>query len=386
MKDRTESHSFPADTLHVGKPNIGNREAFLSLINDVLDRHWLTNNGPLVQELEQRISERLGVKHCILVSSGTMALEIAISALGMTGEVIMPSFTFVSTAHALQWQGVTPVFCDIDPATHNLDPNQVEALITERTTGILGVHLWGRACAPEALSRISKQHGLSLLFDAAHAFGCSHKGRMIGTFGDAEIFSFHATKIFNTAEGGAIVTQNDELADKTRAMRNFGFSGYDNVVCLGINGKMNELCAALGLANLESLDDFIASNRRNYDLYRDHLCHLQGLSLLEYNSKNKNNWQCVVMILDESMTGVSRDTLISVLHNHNILARRYFWPGCHQMEPYRSKNDQDIFELPATERIAKQVLVLPTGQNVHISDISRTCHLIVKSLQGRRFS
>lgn len=231
------------DKLHVGRPNIGNRENLLSRINDILDRKWLTNNGIYVQEFERQIAEFVGVKHCIATCNATVALEIAIRAVGFTGEVIIPSFTFIATAHALKWQEIIPVFCDIDPHTHNIDPNKIVQSITPRTTGIIGVHLWGRPCNVEALSEIADTHNLKLMFDAAHAFGCSHQGRMIGSFGDAEVFSFHATKFLNTFEGGAIVTNSDELAEKIRLMTNFGFAGYDRVIYIGTNGKMNEVSA-----------------------------------------------------------------------------------------------------------------------------------------------
>ena len=376
MNNQSDSFSFPSGTLHVGRPNIGNRETFFKRLNDMLDRRWLTNNGPFVQELEEKIANRLGVKHCLAVSSGTMALEIAIRALGMTGDVILPSFTFIGTTHALQWQGITPVFCDIDPETHNLDPNKVEALITERTTGIVGVHLWGRPCAPDVLSSIAKRNGLALLFDAAHAFDCSYRGSMIGNFGDAEIFSFHATKFFSTAEGGAISTRNDELAEKIKYIRDFGFDGYDNVVRLGLNGKMNELCAAFGLSNLESIEDFKDVNRRNYERYKRELADCAGLSIVEYNPQEKNNYQYIVVMVDEDKTGVSRDKLVTRLHGHGILARRYFWPGCHRMEPYLSANPNAVNQLSVTDRVAKEILVLPTGTNVSESDISRICRLL----------
>ena len=246
--------------LHVGRPNIGNRQHFEARMADILDRKWLTNGGKYVKELEDRIAEFVGVKHCIAMCNATVALEIVIRALGLTGEVIVPSFTFVATAHALQWQQIVPVFCDIDPATHNIDPRRVEELITPQTTGIIGVHLWGRACDTEALSEIARRHHLHLLYDAAHAFACSYEGRMVGNFGDAEVFSFHATKFFNTFEGGAVTTNDDELAAKIRLMKNFGFSGYDEVTYIGTNGKMSECSAAMGLTNLESMDDFVAVN------------------------------------------------------------------------------------------------------------------------------
>ncbi|KKK55456.1 hypothetical protein LCGC14_3074370, partial [marine sediment metagenome] len=217
------------EPLHVGRPNIGNKGKFYERLDDILDRRWLTNDGCYVGEFEQKVAEYLGVKHCIAICNGTIALEIAIRALGLTGEVILPSFTFVATASALRWQGITPVFCDIDYQTYGLDWREIERAITPRTTGIIGVHVFGRPCATEMLTSIAKGNGLSLLFDAAHAFGCSHGGRMIGNFGNAEVFSFHATKFFNTFEGGAIVTNDDELAERVRLMKNFGFAGHGRV-------------------------------------------------------------------------------------------------------------------------------------------------------------
>ncbi|MER3329445.1 MAG: aminotransferase class I/II-fold pyridoxal phosphate-dependent enzyme, partial [Candidatus Kapaibacterium sp.] len=206
--------------LHVGRPNIGNREYFLSQVIEVLDNRWLTNSGPKVNEFERKIEEYIGVKHAIAITNGTVALELLIRAAGIKGEVIIPSFTFVACAHAFQWQEIKPVFCDIDPNTHNIDPLEIEKHITPNTTAIMGVHLWGRSCNIEVLEQISKKHNLKLMFDASHAFACSYKGKMIGNFGIGEVFSFHATKFFNTLEGGAIVTNDDELASKIRLMKN----------------------------------------------------------------------------------------------------------------------------------------------------------------------
>jgi hypothetical protein len=213
---------------HVGRPNLGDpagicyaaRTQLLDRINDMLDRDWLTNRGPFVQEFERRIADYLGVKHCISVCNGTIALELAIRALGLTGEVIVPSFTFIATAHALQWQEITPVFCDIDPITHTIDPNKIESMITPRTSGIIGVHVWGQPCNVEKLTAIAQKHNLKLMFDAAHAMGCSYQGQMIGNFGSAEVLSFHATKFLNSFEGGAIVTNDDLLAKKIILMEN----------------------------------------------------------------------------------------------------------------------------------------------------------------------
>lgn len=361
------------ETLHVGRPNIGDRERLMARINDMLDRRWLSNNGPFLLELEQRLADLLGVKHCIAMANATIALEIAARALGLHGEVIVPSFTFVATAHALQWQEITPVFCDVDPRTHNIDPAKIENLITPRTTGILGVHVWGRACDIEALNAIAQKHHIKLLFDAAHAFACTHHGRMIGGFGDAEVFSFHATKFFNTFEGGAVTTNNDELAERMRKMRNFGFAGLDTVIDLGVNGKMSEISAAMGLTSLESLDEFIEVNIRNYRAYTAGLAGIPGVELIRYAPQEKNNYQYVVIEVDEKTAGLSRDVLVDILHAENIRGRRYFYPGCHQMEPYRSYFPNAGLLLPETERLTKKVIQLPTGTSVDGDDIEKIC-------------
>lgn len=363
------------EPLHVGRPNIGNREAFLKRVNQILDSHWLTNNGPMVQEFERRIADYLGVKHCVAMCNGTIALEIAIRALGFTGEVIVPSWTFVATAHALYWQGITPVFADIDPATHNLDPDAVRRMITPRTTGIIGVHLWGRAAPVDELQAIADEHGLKLMFDAAHAFGGTYKGRKIGNLGECEVFSFHATKSFNTMEGGAVTTNNDKLAEAVRLMRNFGFAGYDNVIHPGTNGKMIEVCAAMGLANLEAIDRIFAQNLQTQTAYREALGNIPGISVINYDRAESNNYHYVVVEIDESCT-VSRDQIIATLHAENILARRYFWPGCHRMQPYRELFPHAGLTLPNTRVVSDRVVVLPAGPSVSHDDITLICDAI----------
>lgn len=362
--------------LHVGRPNIGNRTHLLERINDMLDRRWFSNNGPFVQELEQRIADLLGVKHCVAMCNGTVALEIAIRAAELKGEVIVPSFTFVATAHALQWQEITPVFCDIDPQTHTINPWRVEAMITPRTTGIIGVHLWGQPCNVEALEEIAQKHHLKLMFDASHAFSCSYKGRMIGNFGDAEVFSFHATKFFNTFEGGAVVTNNDELANKIRLMKNFGFAGYDNVTYIGTNGKMNEVSAAMGLTSLESIEEFTTINYQNYKHYQAEISNIPGISLFTFNESERCNYQYIVLEINEEETKISRNHLLKILHAENVIARRYFYPGCHRMEPYRSYFPHAGLLLPETEKLSQRVMILPTGTNITENHIKSICEII----------
>lgn len=358
-----------AEPLHVGRPNLGDRDALLRYTGEIYDRRWLTNNGPLVQELETRIANMLGVKHCVAMCNGTIALEIAIRALGLEGEVIVPSYTFVATAHALHWQAITPVFADIDPATHNLDPESVRRMITPRTTGIIGVHLWGRPAPVEALQAVADEHGLQLMFDAAHAFDCAHGGRKIGGFGRCEVLSFHATKVFNTFEGGAVVTDDDELAEIMRLMRNFGFAGFDDVVHPGTNGKMTEINAAMGLVNLASMPGFVAANRHHHAAYRQALDGVAGLSVLDYSPVDEPNYQYVVVEVGEPYPA-GRDALVAALQAENIRARKYFWPGCHGMKPYRDLYPTAGDHLPATKSVAARVVVLPTGATLSDEDVA----------------
>lgn len=364
------------ELLHVGRPNIGSRDRFLERVAHILDRRWLSNNGPAVQEFERRVADFVGVKNAVAMCNATAAIEIAARALGMKGEVILPSYTFIATAHALQWQGITPVFADMNPATHNIDPDKIEALITPNTTGIVGVHVWGRACETDAIESIAAKHGLKVMYDASHGFGCSKKGRMLGTFGECEVFSFHATKFINCLEGGVVVTNNDALAKQMRMMTNFGFTGYDRVEYLGINGKMNEVCAAMGLTNLEAMDEIIAANRRNYLAYCRELESVPGVSVIHYDPDERNNYQYVVIEVDPDVCPRNRDEIVEALHAENIIARKYFWPGCHRMEPYRTTQPEAWRNLPETERVAARVIVLPTGQAVDMSHVENITSII----------
>lgn len=375
--------AFP-QPVHVGRPNLGDRAQLMARFEEILDRGWLTNDGPCVREFEKRVAELVGVRHCVACCNATVALEIAIRGSGLTGEVIIPSFTFIATAHALQWQEITPVFCDIDPHTHNIDPAVIERLITPRTSGIIAVHVWGRPCDVDALEAIARRHKLKLLFDAAHAFSCSAGGRMIGSFGDAEVFSFHATKFLNTFEGGAVVTNDDQLAQKMRLMRNFGFAGYDNVIYIGTNGKMCETSAAMGLTGLDAMDRFIDINRRNHHAYRAALADLPGVRMAEYNESERCNYQYAAVEVEARAAGVHRDRIIEVLHAEGVLARRYFYPGCHMMQPYRAFFPQAGFFLAHTERLCDRILVLPTGTSVSPEDIKTICGIIRLVLSNSR--
>jgi len=376
-----------AEGLHVGRPNVPRgaaRARFMKRMTEILDRQWLTNHGPVVKEFEQEIARLTGVPHAIAVCNATQGLQVAAKACELTGEVIVPAFTFIATAHALNWIGLQPVFADVDSATHSMDPRQIEKLITPRTSAIVATHLWGRPCAVEQIEKIARWYELPVIYDAAHAFGCSHRGQMIGSFGSAEVFSFHATKFINSGEGGAITTNDDELAARIRRLVNFGFEGFDRVVDVGTNAKMSEAAAAMGLAGLEMIDEVIEINHKNYAAYQAGLAGLPGVRLLPNDEREARNHQYVVIEIEADRAGLSRDQLRDVLWAEGIMARRYFYPGCHRMEPYLTERAERHFHqvLPVTERLAESVLTLPTGTSVGADEIAVISQIIRLALKG----
>ncbi len=366
------------DKLLVGRPNPGDRDVFMQRMSSVLDSGWYTHHGPLLQDLEQRIADLAEVEHCVMVANGTSGLELVLRAANLSGEVIMPSMTFIATAHSVRMHGLTPVFCDIDPDTGCIDPAEVERLITPRTSAILGVHLFGQPCAIDELRKIADANGLMLYFDAAHGLGCTAEQTPIGGFGQAEVFSLHTTKVVNSFEGGAVVTNDGDLAAEVRSLHCFGH-GPDNVVRrVGTNAKLSEAAAAMGLTSLEAMPDSIAANERNYHHYREELADVPGIDLLTYDPANRNNFQYVVTKVDESVHGLRRDALLALLYAENVVAQRYFSPCCHEFEPYRSEHP---VTLPRTEEMSKKVLTLPTGPSInreHIAGIGELLRTAVK--------
>jgi dTDP-4-amino-4,6-dideoxygalactose transaminase len=378
-------HGAPAfdQPIVVSRPWLPDREHVLALIGDVLDSGRLSNGGPYVAELERRVAELHEVRHCVATCNGTLALELALRAAQLTGEVIVPSFTFIATAHAVVRAGLVPVFADVDPVTHNLDPAAVERAVTARTSAILGVHLWGRPCDVEGLSAVADRHDLQLLFDAAHGFGCSHRGRMLGGHGRAETFSFHATKFFHTIEGGAVMTDDDDIAESVRRQRNFGFAGLLNSVMVGGNAKLNEVSAAVGLSQLDRLDGLAALNRSRYELYLCELRSVRGIHVVEYPAMERSNYHYVSIEVDAEEAGIDRDDLVDLLAADNVLARPYFSPPCHLAAAYR---DVPAHGLEETERLARRTLALPSGPALSLDDVRTVCDLIrgaVDRLSGR---
>ena len=348
--------------LYVGRPNIPDIDNFLNKSRKILNSKRLSNNGPMVRELEIRLAEYLGVKHVITVCNATIGLMVVIKALGLKGEVILPSFTFIASAHVLEWEGIKPVFCDIDPNTHNIDAKKVESLITDKTSAIMGVHIWGRPCPHDELLTIARKHNLKLFYDAAHAFGTTYKMQPIASLEDISVLSFHATKSFNTFEGGAIVTNDDKLAKKAELMCRYSFEGEDNVTGLGINAKMTEIHAAMGLCNLDEFPDVLKHNKEVYEHCKEQLSGIKGISIIDYPENERHNYHYIITLVDEEIFGHSRDAIHQHLKNNGIFARRYFYPGCHRSKPY-----SDIYKgihLPSTDDLCNMVLALPGGSGI----------------------
>jgi dTDP-4-amino-4,6-dideoxyglucose len=357
--------------LLIGRPNVGSRRELFRRLGSALDRTWISNNGPLVREFETRVAAIAGTRHCVATCNATMALQVMLRAADLRGEIIVPSLTFAATAHAVSWMGLTPVFCDVDPGTGTIDPGHARKLISRRTAGILAVHLWGRPHALDELAEVAGKARIRLFYDAAHAFGATWQGRPVGSFGDAEAFSFHATKFVNSFEGGAIVTNDDELAARADSLRNFGITGVDLVSYVGVNAKMSEAAAAMGLTSLDSMEEFREHNARVYRAYQAGLAGIDGVRMVTFDERERNNYQYVVLEIDEGAAPMTRDILGQVLTEEKVMARRYFYPGCHLMAPYRNGT-----RLPHTELLAARSLVLPTGTAVSVTDAARICALV----------
>lgn len=364
--------------LHVGAPSSGDEGVFFERLRGAFARRRLSNQGPLVDEFEQRVRPLTGGREVIAVANATLGLQLVLRAFDLSGEVICPSHTFIATAHAIEWEGLTPIFAEVEPATQNLDPADVERKISRRTAAILGVHLWGRPCAIAELTALADRHRLPLIFDAAHAIGCTYAGRPLGDYGDASVFSFHATKVLSAAEGGCIVTDQPRLVRALRAMRNFGFTAPDQIEGLGTNAKLNELNAALALTNLEAFESFVAHNRANYERYVARLAEIPGLSILSYDAAERANYQYVVLAVDAARCGLSRDELLAALTAENILARRMFYPGCHRAAPYATRS---IASLPHSERLSEEILVVPNGTAVALAAVDRICDCIEQACE-----
>ena len=344
--------------IFVTQPDLPPLEEFIPYLEQIWENKRLTNNGPFHQQLEKALCEYLGVEHLALFVNGTIALVTALQALRITGEVITTPYSFVATAHSLLWNGIKPVFVDIDPATCNLNPEEIEAAITPQTTAILPVHCYGNPCDVEHIERIADTYGLKVIYDAAHAFGVKYKGESLLKHGDLSVLSFHATKVFNTFEGGAIVCPDAKTKQRIDYLKNFGFADEVTVVAPGINGKMNEISAAFGLLQLNHIDEALERRRAIESRYREALADTTGISLLPISPATEGNASYFPILIDNDYP-LDRDTLYQNMKTAGINGRRYFYPLISDMPMYRGLPSARAEELPAATNMANSVICLP---------------------------
>lgn len=366
---------FP-QPVHVTQPLLPDPYEVYLKIRDIWDSRQLTNNGPMAQKLEELLSRYLKVGHLSLFNNGTVALQVACRTLRLTGEVITTPFTFAATPHALAWNGLTPVFCDIEDSSMNMDPERIEELITPRTSAILPVHVFGRPCDVEAIGDIAEKYGLKVLYDAAHAFGVEVEGSPIGTFGDISMFSLHATKICHTVEGGALTFGSWHLKKRANSLRNFGIQHEELVMEPGTNGKLNEVQAAIGLLVLDKVEEEIEKRRILTLLYREQLKGLSGLSYSQDMGGVKHNYPYFVIRIDEAEFGISRDELQRKLKEYNIFSRKYFYPLCSEFPCYRDFPSAAPLRLPVASKVACQVLSLPLYGSLPLESVEKICQII----------
>jgi dTDP-4-amino-4,6-dideoxygalactose transaminase len=365
-----------AEPLPTGQLYFPSWESYQEAFRGIFERQYYTEYGPLNQQLEQKLQQFLGVKHAICVTNETIAMMMLADAMGLTGKVILPAFAFIAPAQSLSWAGLEPVFCDVNPGTHQLDLELVASLIDEDVSAIMGVHLWGGACAPKALAELAKSHEVQLYFDAAHAFGCAVDGVCVGNFGRAEVFSFHENNILNATEGGCICTNDDELAARLRTMRSSAGAGKPVEVIKTVNGRMSEAQAAITLMNLENFPANQQNNRNLYHLYEARLKTIPGLHLVKPSGVSFSNYQYMVCQVDESEFGMSRDVLMALLRAENVVAQRYFYPGLHRSLPYVQELPQYLDRLPNTDRLSASCIQLPIGALVSAQSVERILNIL----------
>lgn len=380
-----DKYKLPELTM-VTKPTMPPLQDFQKQLELIWESQWLTNNGPFHREFEQRLSKYLGVEQISLFCNGTIALLVALQALRInSGEVITTPFTFPATAHVLYWNGIRPTFCDIDPVTFNLDPQKIEKLISPDTKAILAVHIFGNCCDMEMIKTISEKHGLYVIYDAAHAFGVSYNGRSIVENGDITMLSFHATKLFSTFEGGALVAKTEARTKRINFLKNFGIADEETVIGPGINGKMNELQAAYGLLQLEMIDAEITNRSKLTSIYCEELSEVPGITLPYGRPDVKSNYSYFPILIDSDLYGMTRNEVYNILKKFNIMTRKYFYPLCSHYPWYSALPSARSENLPVAERVSNQVLCLPLYGNLSKETTLNICKIINElHLVGRR--
>ena len=362
----------------VTQPFLPPLEEFMPYLEEIWQEKWLTNNGSFHRQLESKLADYLGVEHISLFANGTLALITALQTLRVTGEVITTPYTFVATAHSLLWNKNKPVFVDIDPETLNIDPDKVEAAITPQTSAILAVHIYGTPCNTEKLQQIADVYGLKLIYDAAHAFGVTHNDQSVLNYGDLSILSFHATKVFNTFEGGAIICNDEKTKKRIDYLKNFGFADEVTVMAPGINGKMNEFQAALGVLQLDYIDQCIAARGAIAQQYRQSLQDISGIRLLPVRAKDVENYSYFPILIEPEYS-LTRDQLYDKLREQGIYARRYFYPLVSDFPMYRGLSSADSKNLPVAKSVSEQILCLPIYPDLQSTNLE----YVIKIIQGR---
>lgn len=350
-------------------------EEYIEEIRDMWDTHWLTNMGVKHKRLQKELKDYLGVEDIDLLTNGHMALELSLQAMELHGEVITTPFTFASTTHAIVRNGLEPVFCDIDPIDFTIDVDKIERLITEKTSAIVPVHVYGNICNVEKIEKIAREHHLKVIYDAAHAFGVTYKGRGVGSFGDASCFSFHATKVFNTIEGGAVCFRDPKFGHILYGLKNFGIRGPEIVDGVGANAKMNEFCAAMGLCNLRHIDEELEKRRRVYVRYMERLGDVDGLQFNQIQEGVQPNYAYFPVVIDKETFGADRNEVAERLAQHDILARKYFYPITNSFECFHGKYNTGF--TPIAEKISRSVLTLPMYADLPMEQVDRICEIIV---------
>jgi len=360
----------------ITQPSLPNLEEFTNSLEKIWASKWLTNNGQFHKEFEQKLADYLGVKYISLFSNGTLALMAAYKQLGLSGEVITTPYSFVATTHAMLWNNIIPVFCDVDPVYGNLDPDKIECLITEKTTAIVPVHVYGNPAKMEKIDELAKKHNLKVVYDAAHAFRVEKKGNSILNYGDLSVLSFHATKTFNTIEGGAIICHDAKTKKQIDFLKNFGFENETSVVQTGINAKMNEIQAAFGLLQLKTIDKDIANRKKVAEIYIENLEGIEGIRVLEDMEDIKHNYSYFPIFINEDYP-LTRDELYQKLKDHNIFGRRYFYPLISDFSMYKNLESANPKKLPNAVNLANEVICLPIFPNLMRNNISFISNLII---------
>lgn len=364
------------DKILVTQSSMPEIDEYIEEIKSIFETKWLTNRGEKHKKLEGELSNYLKVKNMSLYTNGHLALYIALKSLDLKGEVITTPFSFASTTHAIVQNGLKPVFCDINENDYTIDVNKIESLITERTCAIVPVHVYGHVCDVKKIEEIAKKYNLKVVYDAAHVFGVEIDGKGIGTFGDISMFSFHATKVFNTIEGGGLAYNNSELRDKLEKLKNFGINGPEKVEYVGINAKMNEFQAAMGLCNLRHIDSELEKRKKVYNRYIERLSNVLGIKLPVKQDKVKQNYAYLPVVFNKELFGKSRDEVKVELEKENIFTRKYFYPIINEYDCYKEMYNSN--DTPVAKRISERVLTLPMYSNLKIEDVDRICDIILK--------